>query len=133
MHLCCAKCTSVLDNRKVDDVEVDLCPSCGGLWLDHGEIERLERAGKAEVDELRKLLAKEGPPPEPSDTKDACPSCTTRMKEVTLGPIHIDVCPSCKGVFLDRGELDQALTTVRDARASMSTLLRTVAAEAKAK
>jgi hypothetical protein len=43
MNLACVKCTSVLDKARVGDVEVDLCPSCGGLWLDHGEIERLGR------------------------------------------------------------------------------------------
>ena len=43
MHLCCLKCTSVLDKTRIDDVEVDHCPACGGLWLDHGEIERLSR------------------------------------------------------------------------------------------
>ena len=39
MHRTCVKCTSVLDKSMVGDVEVDLCPSCGGLWLDRGELE----------------------------------------------------------------------------------------------
>jgi Zn-finger nucleic acid-binding protein len=38
MLLCCVKCTSILDKSMVGDVEVDLCPKCGGLWLDYGEV-----------------------------------------------------------------------------------------------
>ena len=41
MNLTCVKCTSVLDKARVGDVEVDLCPSCGGLWLDKGDVEVL--------------------------------------------------------------------------------------------
>src|SRR5207253_516309 len=39
--LTCVKCTSVLDKSKIGGVEVDLCPACGGLWLDQGEIEKI--------------------------------------------------------------------------------------------
>tara|TARA_Y100001937_G_scaffold90686_1_gene122761 strand:+ start:67571 stop:67960 length:390 start_codon:yes stop_codon:yes gene_type:complete len=38
-----------------------------------------------------------------------CPVCEEIMEIRQMGPVEIDVCPSCKGVFLDRGEL-QALT-----------------------
>ena len=37
----CPKCGETLDLRKVDDVEVDVCGACGGLWLDKGELEQI--------------------------------------------------------------------------------------------
>jgi hypothetical protein len=35
-----------------------------------------------------------------------CPKCGADLKEETHGHVKIDVCPECKGVFLDAGEMD---------------------------
>jgi len=113
MNLTCVKCTSVLDKSKVGDIEVDLCPDCGGLWLDHGEIERLNRVADAEVGALRTALQASTAPASPSDTTAHCPACSAALREVVLGPVRVDICTGCKGVFLDRGELDQALAAVK--------------------
>jgi len=44
-----------------------------------------------------------------------CPVCdSTRMREVEKNGILIDVCPSCKGVWLDRGELEKLMSDVRE-------------------
>ena len=134
MNLACLKCTSVLDKARIDEIEVDLCPRCGGLWLDHGELERLARKQAGEVDRLRKLLSatKKGPPPVPSDLTSSCPACTSKMREVKLaGPgLTIDFCTRCKGVFLDRGEIDAALQAIKDAKATVPQLVAAAVAEA---
>ncbi|WP_374121371.1 zf-TFIIB domain-containing protein [Paenibacillus sp. LHD-117] len=47
-----------------------------------------------------------------------CPVCDdVRMKEVQKDDVLIDVCPACKGVWLDRGELEKLLQGVREVRA----------------
>lgn len=43
-----------------------------------------------------------------------CPVCNTFMDEVSKTGILIDVCPKCKGVWLDRGELDQLLQRMKE-------------------
>jgi len=46
-----------------------------------------------------------------------CPVCTdVRMREVEKDGVLIDICPDCKGVWLDRGELDKLMAEVREAR-----------------
>lgn len=46
-----------------------------------------------------------------------CPVCeSTRMREVEKDGILIDICPSCKGVWLDRGELEKLMQGVREVR-----------------
>jgi Zn-finger nucleic acid-binding protein len=112
MNLTCVKCTSVLDKARVGDVEVDLCPSCGGLWLDHGEIERIGRGKTDEMDKLRSALVGSAAPDAASDTQNSCPACPGQLKEVVLGPVHVDYCTKCHGVFLDKGELDEAVKAV---------------------
>jgi Zn-finger nucleic acid-binding protein len=36
------------------------------------------------------------------------------MQKITREGVDIDICPSCKGVWLDRGELDKLLVTERE-------------------
>ena len=38
-----------------------------------------------------------------------CPNCQAGMKEVDRNGIRIDFCPTCRGVWLDRGELELLL------------------------
>lgn len=45
-----------------------------------------------------------------------CPVCRdTEMQEVTKQGVLIDVCPRCRGVWLDRGELEKIINTGRAA------------------
>lgn len=38
-----------------------------------------------------------------------CPNCQTGMKEITREGVQIDMCATCHGVWLDRGELNKLL------------------------
>jgi uncharacterized protein len=41
-----------------------------------------------------------------------CPVCSERMREITKHNVEVDICPSCKGVWLDRGELEKIIERV---------------------
>ena len=36
-----------------------------------------------------------------------CPNCSNLMRESKKFEVDIDYCPTCKGVWLDRGEIDK--------------------------
>ncbi len=38
-----------------------------------------------------------------------CPRCNTHLNESQTHGIEIDYCPNCKGVWLDRGELEKII------------------------
>lgn len=38
-----------------------------------------------------------------------CPVCTTELKIAERQGVEIDYCPKCRGVWLDRGELDKII------------------------
>lgn len=44
-----------------------------------------------------------------------CPSCDALLVELERSGIHIDACPRCRGVWLDRGELDRIVERERAA------------------
>ena len=44
--LVCPRCGGLMDLEWADDVEVDVCLSCSGVWLDEGELEDLKTKSK---------------------------------------------------------------------------------------
>jgi hypothetical protein len=45
-HMRCPRCGTHLVEKKSSGVTIDECPSCHGLWLDHGELEELGKREK---------------------------------------------------------------------------------------
>ena len=43
------------------------------------------------------------------DAKMLCPVCGTQLAMSERQGVEIDYCPSCRGVWLDRGELDKII------------------------
>jgi hypothetical protein len=39
----CPKCDGTLEGVVVEGVEIDVCNTCGGAWLDAGELEQLSK------------------------------------------------------------------------------------------
>ena len=93
---------------ELDQVEIDHCLNCGGIWLDAGELELLLEDGK-EKDELLKsfkadTLSKE--------KKRKCPICLRAMGKIVCGTeekVLIDKCRNNDGIWFDKGELDQVI------------------------
>ena len=59
-----------------------------------------------------------------------CPKCGLGMHEVKYKGVDVDVCFSCGGVFLDRGELEH-ITTKEETKGVMSAVLNWLKPEAK--
>lgn len=38
-----------------------------------------------------------------------CPNCDASMQAVQRASVEFDMCPRCRGVWLDRGELDKII------------------------
>lgn len=58
-----------------------------------------------------------------------CPHCTDSTLVMTERQgVEIDYCPSCRGIWLDRGELDKLLDKAGATSAPASTPLRTAQA-----
>lgn len=40
-RLKCPRCNKFMNKLIKSDIEIDVCPSCNGMWLDDKEIDRL--------------------------------------------------------------------------------------------
>ena len=131
----CVKCEQELRLATVGDVEVDLCPACGGLWLDHQELQQLAEMPNEKLVGLQDLVRKSGTEGNPyrqaawAEHSEAerldlpCPACASgKLTRAVVGNINLEVCSGCAGVFLDAGELEQAIGEVRDRREKLATI-----------
>jgi ribosomal protein L37AE/L43A len=46
-HNKCPSCGADLKERRAEQVKIDECTECGGIWLDKGELEQLRRVNQA--------------------------------------------------------------------------------------
>jgi Zn-finger nucleic acid-binding protein len=42
-----------------------------------------------------------------------CPNCDASMQSVQRATVEFDMCPQCRGVWLDRGELEKLMSMER--------------------
>ena len=111
----CPHDDSVLERRPYEsDIVVDICKVCDGVWLDKGELEKIQETVEndyfAELEKVPEstVQAYRSARAEQSRASLSCPSCSSEMSEREHGycsQIFIDVCASCQGVWLDAGEL----------------------------
>jgi len=47
--LVCPRCRIDMDKLVRKNVVIDVCPKCGGMWVDAGEIEKLSEIRKEEL------------------------------------------------------------------------------------
>lgn len=43
-----------------------------------------------------------------------CPFCKTLMDKVKRNDVTVDKCPSCRGIWLDKDELDKIITRKKE-------------------
>ncbi len=100
----CPKCrTELMVQETFEEIDIDRCPACKGLFLDSGELKALiskKMGNKADT------LGFSSTSDHMDKVKAFCVSCNKDMQAM-LGPgeIRIERCPDCKAIFLDQGEL----------------------------
>jgi hypothetical protein len=101
----CPVCDNPMITLELNEVEIDHCLDCGGIWLDAGELESLlDDAAKA-----NQLLRSFQPRPQSAEKPRKCPICGKKMNKIAVGQtkqtLLIDKCPRNDGLWLDKGEL----------------------------
>ena len=111
----CPKCRADMEQVIYEGTEVDRCSICNGIWFDAGEIELMrDKQAAAAIDTGRASMGKQGN----AMHHYQCPRCSGAMVHVLDARqrhIGFESCISCKGSFLDAGELrDLSTITIAD-------------------
>ncbi len=108
--LFCPDCNHELAPKRVETdapggtVEIDRCPFCGGVWLNHFEINRLPTHEAIRLSHL----------PSFKDTSSAgglgkCPHCGIALSKNSSAPLlkHTPIrsCPQCQGSWISKHDL----------------------------
>lgn len=100
----CPKCHAAMETVTFDDVTVDRCTGCKGLWFDANEQLHLKsKKGSEAVDSGDVSVGKKMD----KITNIQCPRChgpMIRMVDVDQRHIDYEACTTCYGIFLDAGE-----------------------------
>ena len=108
----CPVCKYDMLVLEYQNIELDYCNSCKGVWFDSGELEFLLKSYGLEELESSFSGIFNSQEAASAEKKRNCPICSHKMKKTTVSgqpSILIDVCPDKHGLWFDGGELTQLI------------------------
>jgi len=111
----CPVCNDPMIVLEVEQVEVDHCVTCGGIWLDQGELELLLGNSQEKENFLHSLETAD----RSGEPVRRCPICRKKMAPVRCAgvlagkheEVRIDRCRRGDGLWFDKGELASFLSS----------------------
>ncbi len=114
----CPACKSIMIVVEHEQIELDYCPDCGGVWFDAGELELLLETMQLEQSLLSLDAILTSPEAKSDEKKRRCPMCHKKMQKATVGhnpEVLIDACSRGDGLWFDAGEVGQLITQASSA------------------
>ncbi|MCK5051289.1 MAG: zf-TFIIB domain-containing protein [Candidatus Cloacimonetes bacterium] len=93
---------------ELNEVEIDYCLSCKGIWLDAGELELLLGSSTETVEFLNSFTSDDIT----KEKTHKCPICNKKMEKILVignRKVRIDKCKYNHGIWFDSGELEDIL------------------------
>lgn len=100
----CPVCDELMIVLELEEIEIDYCTECEGVWLDGGELELLLE----EASEKEAVLSSFKVDDSSGEIKIRCPICIKKMEKVSVGKenkILLDKCKNNHGLWFNKGEL----------------------------
>ena len=110
----CPRCDGFLEPLSVQEVGASFiahrCSKCDGRFFQAGDLEKVDDIIAPTLFEIRRI-----PSASEQQRRAYCPVCPekvimTKAEHRRDSKVIIDICPSCKGTWLDKGELDAIQT-----------------------
>ncbi len=117
----CPACKNPMIILELNQVEIDYCSLCKGIWLDNGELELIfSSSDRKEIS--KSFLVKN----DLAEEKRRCPNCKKKMDKVEFEDtgIIIDKCVNNHGIWFDSGELRSLLKSSEELNNKMIELLK---------
>jgi Zn-finger nucleic acid-binding protein len=107
----CPCCNTDLKSKMIEDVEIDECHSCRGVWFEDDELRKAKDATDPDLNWMDFEIWKHKGQFEARSRNLACPQCSRTLVAVDYEDtgIEIDYCPECKGTWLDKGEFKKVI------------------------
>lgn len=103
----CPNCGHGMQTNKDGDITTEECPDCGGVYLEHGE---LNAVATGMAGDIEYCSVDEGFHTD-RFAQRMCPKCPdSKMEKINLlrlSDVIFDYCPQCGGFYLDKGEVQR--------------------------
>jgi len=118
----CPSCGQSLEEQTYEGIQIDACATCGGVWLDDGELEEIVQRRDATFSQ-EQIDAVPGAHKPVTVKKEEmgdgykCPKCGVachRSNYAYTSGIIIDKCPNRHGIWLDESELEKIQIVVEE-------------------
>ena len=117
----CPACKNPMVILELNQVEIDYCTVCKGIWLDRGELDLI--FSSADKKEIAKSFSIKN---EVDEIKRRCPNCKKKMNKVEFEStgIIIDKCTDDHGIWFDSGELKSILKSAEENNSRIIQMLK---------
>ncbi|MFN4219383.1 MAG: zf-TFIIB domain-containing protein [bacterium] len=105
-----------LKKANLENIEIDICENCGGIWFDKSELGQAVKISSEEIQKLTNILENTNQV-EKEDVELNCPRCDIPMMKyryMYTSNIYIDSCEKCEGIWIDKGELIQIINYLEE-------------------
>ena len=98
-----------------DDIEIDYCLDCKGIWLDAGEMDLM--VGDAEKAERIRSSFEPVSAKSVNEKERPCPICRKKMEKIVIHTVDDQIVDRCRhghGIWFDHGELHAILDSAKE-------------------
>lgn len=106
----CPRCGVDLQPAERHKLQLNLCPSCKGMWLEHDELDQLEDEVFDFGDRWKGTLVFSS-----TATSDKCPECTASLQRFRYRfyDLEMEFCPNQHGYWLEDDEDTRVLELMK--------------------
>lgn len=108
----CPVCRIPMIVVEAEEIELDHCPQCAGVWFDHSELEQFLASLGHSVEELRLKTVPAALSKSRGEKPRRCPICRRRMAKISsddADPVILDRCEFHGGYWFDGKELPEVI------------------------
>ncbi len=133
MH--CPKCKIDMNQKNIQGVQVDECLQCEGMWFEKDELREVKDHVDSDLNWMDFDIWKHPEKFKAKKQRYDCPNCSKPMNILDYDntTVEIDYCSNCKGVWLDKNELQRIIDALEAelVTKSMGAYVKATLAEAK--
>ena len=102
----CPCCSVELNEKMLNDVQVDECHTCKGMWFEDDELRKAKDAADKDLNWMDFEIFKHSDKFKTEPRKLPCPQCGKTLIAINYGDtrVQINYCPECKGTWLEKNE-----------------------------
>jgi Zn-finger nucleic acid-binding protein len=118
----CPHCKSELQPLLIEDLELDSCATCKGLWFHARELGDAKNLAEPAARWMDFDMWRDREAFAVGAGSSPCPGCGRSLSTVAYGEtgVQVDACGECRGVWLEENELARIVAALRDEMADTS-------------